>query len=175
MISAREFKIILIIWLAVVGLYGVSRYYQLKWNDSASMPQKLWFVAVGNKDLKVDDYVVFRFHDSRMSDANDFEYVVKQVGGVAGDKILVRDWNGYEQGVPYPNKTSLIYILPGGFYPTFDILSGNHFTPLTTESMTIPTGYYFVHGQHEPSFDSRYKEFGLVCNKQIFGKSFPIF
>ena len=43
-----------------------------------------------------------------MTDANDFEYVVKQVGGVAGDKILVKDWVGYAEGVAYP-----IDILPG--------------------------------------------------------------
>ena len=174
MITRKGYKVIVLAWLIIVGVYGISRYYQLKWNDSASMPQKLWLVAVGNKNLKVGDYVVFKFHDFRMTAVDDFEYVVKQVGGVAGDRIIVKDWNGYAEMVPYPNKTSLIYDLPEGSYPTFDTLSGNHFTPLTTKDMTIPNGCYFMHGQQHPSFDSRYKEFGLVCDKQIFGKAYPL-
>ena len=175
MLNKKVVKSVLAAWLVIIAIYGVSRIYQLKWNDSSSMPQKLWLVSVGNKNLKVNDYVVFKFHDFRMKDANDFEYVVKQVGGVSGDKIFVKDWVGYAEGVAYPNRTSLIYLLPGGSYPTFDILSGNYFTPLTTKDMTIPKGCYFVHGQHHPSFDSRYKEFGLVCDKQIFGRAIPLF
>lgn len=162
-------------WGILLFGYFVSRYYQIEWNASASMPQKLWVTNVGDTRLKVGDYVVIKFHDFRMPQADGFEYVVKQVGGVAGDSIVVRNWNGYEVGVPKPNKTSLIYILPTGAYPTFDTLSGHHFTPLTNINMIIPNGCYFVHGQHHPSFDSRYKEFGLICDSQIYGRAYPVF
>lgn len=175
MISKKVLKNILAVWIIILTIYGVSRYYQLNWNYSSSLPQKLWLTLPKNKHLKRGDYVVVKFHDFRMSDPEDFEYVVKQIGGVGGDQIIAKDWNGYAEGVPQPNKTSLIYILPDGSYPTFDTLSGNHFTPLTKENLTIPKGCYFLHGQHHPSFDSRYKEFGLICESQVYGKSYPIF
>jgi type IV secretory pathway protease TraF len=134
------------------------------------MPQKLWLTHVGEKRLKLGDYVLFRFHDYRMTDLTDFEYVIKQVGGVAGNKIVVK--SGDLASNP---STSYRYLLPDGQYPIFDILSGNHFTPLTTKDMIIPNGSYFVHGQQHPSFDSRYLEFGLLTESQIYGKSYPIF
>ena len=173
--SRKSVKLILVIWVVILGLYGITRYYQLQWNATTSMPQKLWLVAVGNKHLKVDDYVVFKFHDFRMAESADFEYVVKQVGGVVDDKITVKVLDGNANRMPYLNKTSLIYILHGEMYPVYATLSNNNFTPLTTHDMVIPKGCYFVHGLHHPSFDSRYKEFGLMCDKQIFGKAYPIF
>ncbi len=173
--SSKSVKLILVIWAFILGLYGITRYYQLQWNATTSMPQKLWLVAVGNKSLKVDDYVVFRFHDFRMPESADFEYVVKQIGGAVDDKITVKVMDGNAEGMPYPNKKKLIYILQDGMYTVYETLSNNHFTPLTTHDMVIPQGCYFVHGLHHPSFDSRYKEFGLMCDKQIFGKAYPIF
>ena len=162
-------------WGVLLFGYVISRYYQIEWNASTSMPQKLWVTHVGDTKLKVGDYVVIKFHDFRMLNPHDYEYVVKQVGGVAGDLIMVRKWNGYKDGTPQPNKNILIYVLPTGTYQVFDIISGNHFTPLTTVNMTIPEGCYFLHGQQHPSFDSRYKEFGLICKKQIYGRTYPIF
>ena len=99
MINKREIQIIAIIWAVILGLYGVSRFYQLKWNISTSMPQKLWLTHMNDRNLKTGDYVLFRFHDYRMQDKDDYEVIVKQVGGVAGDKIITRPWNGYEEGV----------------------------------------------------------------------------
>ncbi|MBY0380216.1 MAG: S26 family signal peptidase, partial [Burkholderiales bacterium] len=157
------------------GIITVFQYYKLQINTSSSMPQHLWLTHVGDKILKRGDYVVIKFHDFRMKNYADFEYVVKQIGGIGGDEIIVRDWNGSAGGISQPNKTSLIYILPNGSFPTFDILSGNHFTPLTKANMIIPNGCYFVNGQHHPSFDSRYKEFGVICDNQIYGKTHPIF
>lgn len=180
-LDTKIIKNILLIWAGIIAFYGVSRFYQLKWNSSSSMPQQLWLTVVGNKDLKLGDYVVFKFHDFRMSDPDDFEYVVKQVGGVAGDQIIVQPlllsatWPKASIGSRTPTTQLCIYQVAQASYPVYANLSGNHFTPLTTKNMTIPEGCYFVHGQHQPSFDSRYKEFGLVCESQIYGKSYPLF
>ena len=158
----------ILVWMVLICLYAVTRYYQLEWNVSGSMPQRLWFTQIGNIDLKVGDYVVIKFHDFRMKDPNDFEYVVKQVGGVAGDNIGVLSW--------WTGKVkSTNFALNREVYEVYDTLSGNHFTPLTTRNLIIPKGCYFLHGQHQPSFDSRYKEFGLICKNQIYGKTHPIF
>ena len=162
-------------WVILIVIFIVSRYYQLKLNVSSSMPQRLWLTHVDDRDVKRGDYVVIRFHDFRMQYNNDFEYVVKQIGGLGGDLIIVRNCNGYADNIPYPNKISLSYTVVDETYPILESLSGNHFTPLTKENMIIPKGCYFIHGQHHPSFDSRYKEFGLICESQIYGKSYPIF
>lgn len=167
---------ILIAWAVIIAIYGITRIYQLQLNVTTSMPQKLWLTHIGDKNLKVGDYVVFLYHDFRMKDPYAFEFVVKQIGGVAGEEIKVSHLKNTELGLLKPNTASLIYTLPDGTkYPVFDILSGNHFTPLTQNNITIPSGCYFVHGQQHPTFDSRYKEFGLVCNNQIYGKSYPLF
>lgn len=167
--------ILLASWTVLFCGYVVTRYYQLKWNPSPSMPQKLWLVEVGERDVKVNDYIVFKFHDFRMQDPFDYELVVKQIAGVSGDRIIAKEWNGYVEGVKKVNKTSWVYILPSGSFPTYDILSHYRFTPLTIKDIVIPTGYYFVHGNAQPSFDSRYKEFGLISESQIYGKAYPLF
>lgn len=155
----------LIVWSTIIIIYFISRFYQTQWNSTTSMPQKLWITHVGDKNLKRNDYVVFMFHDYRMQDAEDFEYVVKQIGAISGDTIVVKR-----------NKSGISYILPdGSTYSVFATLLGNYFTPLTYKNLIIPKGCYFVHGQHNPTFDSRYKEFGLVCEGQIYGKTYPIF
>ena len=164
-----------IVWSVIIAIYGITRYYQLGWNVTTSMPQRLWVMHAGDKDFKSGDYMMIKFHDFRMKNLNDFEYVVKQVGGIGGDLIMVMDWKGYAAN-ENRDKPSLIYILPDGVgYPVFEKLSGNYFSPLTIKSMTIPNNCYFVHGQHHPTFDSRYKEFGLICESQIYGKAYPIF
>ncbi len=162
-------------WSIILGVYITSKHYQIQINVSDSMYKKIWVTHVGNTDVKRGDFVVVKFHDYRMKNSTDYELVVKQIGGVGGDNIIVRDWVGYAEGVEKPNKTTWMYVLPEGAYPTYDTLSGYHFTPLTTKNMIIPMGYYFLHGQHHPSFDSRYKEFGLINKNQILGKAYPLF
>jgi type IV secretory pathway protease TraF len=162
-------------WVTLIVIFIISRHYQLQFNVSSSMPQRLWLTHVGDKDVKQGSYVIIKFHDFRMQHSDDFEYVVKQIGGLGGDQVIVRNCNCYADHIPYPNKISFSYIVADNTYPVFESLSGNHFTPLTKKNMIIPKGCYFIHGQHHPSFDSRYKEFGLICESQIYGKAYPIF
>lgn len=168
-------KTIAITWSGLIILFIISRSYQIQHNVSASMPQAWWVTEVGNNDVHVGDYVIVRFHNKHMIHHDDYEFVVKQVGGIGGDKITVKKWVGLQEGVTPPNKTSLLYILNDKFYPVFDRLSVNELEPLTRHGMVIPSGYYFIHGQHNPTFDSRYKDFGLISTSQIYGKTHPIF
>jgi len=136
-------------------------------NITNSMPQRLWIVDVQNKVLKVNDYAVFKFHDYRMQKLTDYELVIKQVGGIAGDKVkVIRPI--------YKNETAR-FVLQGDTYPAYLTISGFRFTPLTVNDLIIPTGCYFMHGLHQPTFDSRYKEFGLINQKQIVGIAYPVF
>ena len=48
--------------------------------------------------------------------------------------------------------------------------------PLATIAETvIPPGYYYVQGTHADSFDSRYRESGLVRMDQVIGQVAPLF
>jgi conjugal transfer pilin signal peptidase TrbI len=41
--------------------------------------------------------------------------------------------------------------------------------------ITIPEGYLFVYGTDPDSYDSRYKEFGLIKEKEVVGIAIPLF
>lgn len=183
----------IVVWVLLIGIYILSCYYQLQLNVTDSMPQRLWITHVGDKKIKNGDYVVIKFHDARMRILDDYEYIVKQVGGVGGDVIEFEqlpsnnstDILGFKQSginfqtiveilrVTKPEHVSTRYHVSR--YPVYKMLSNYLFTPLTDHKIVIPHGCYFLHGQHQPTFDSRYKEFGLICESQIYGKSYPIF
>jgi len=173
----RFMWIVLAGWGILFVLYfGVSRYYKLQINVTTSMPQKLWLTSIGNRDLQVGDYVVIKFHFINQA-PSDYEYVVKQIGGIGGDRIMVKNVSQDVASLSYSNKNkaNLVYVLAGKTYYVYDNLSGKRFEPLSIEDMMIPHGYYFLHGQQQPSFDSRYKSFGLISESQIYGKTYPIF
>lgn len=56
---------------------------------------------------------------------------------------------------------------------TLSLMSTTHEgQPLTPSSLTIiPKNYFFVAGDHHRSIDSRYEEFGLVHQNNVFGKA----
>lgn len=172
----RFIGVVIIGWSSILGVYIFSKHYQLQINVSGSMYNRVWLTHLGDMNLKRGDFVVIKFHDYRMKNLSDYELVVKQIGGIGGDEIIVKNWLDYTAGVDNSNKTTWIYILPDGIiYQVCNMLSGYHFTPLTTKNITIPKGYYFLHGQHYPSFDSRYKEFGLINRNQILGRAYHLF
>ena len=153
------------VWLVIIAIYAITRHWQLKYNGSTSLPQTLWIAHIGDKNLHYNDYVIFKFHDYRMQNHDDYELIVKQVSGIGGDEIIAN----YES-----EFNNWVYKLPSGrTFLTYETISGWHFNPLTSHNMKIPKGCYFVNGLHQPTFDSRYKEFGLVCESQIIAKGYP--
>ena len=162
----KGLKLLLLLWTPLIAGYSITRFYQLMWNPSTSMPEKLWLVKLDEREVKNNDYIVFKFHDYRMEDPFEYEFVVKQIAGSGGDKLTV-----HKTAMPNINWT---YTLPEGSYPVYNKLSSYQFTPLTTSDLQIPAGYFFVHGNSQPSFDSRYREFGLVAKAQIYGKAYPL-
>lgn len=161
-----SYKLILLVWLVILGLSTLWEHYRIQINTTTSMPQTAWFTVVGEKKLSVGDYVTARVHDSR-APADRFENVVKQIGGLSGDKITIC--------ASKKNNVWSVLTVNGSIYEAHKWLSGYPVNPLSESSIIIPKGCYFVHGQTNPTFDSRYKEFGLVCESQIYGKAYPIF
>jgi hypothetical protein len=51
---------------------------------------------------------------------------------------------------------------------------GRVLTPIATEFITIPPGFCFLYSSHPRSFDSRYREMGLVKETDLLGVAYPI-
>lgn len=85
----------------------------------------------------------------------------KYIIGVEGDIVTVDD----DRNV-FINNNKIGYAKPlssGG--KTLGVIKGG----------IIPKGYYFMWTSHVDSYDSRYTDIGLINEKDIFGKLYPIF
>ncbi len=175
--ALQDKKVILKIltsWVLIIGVYAITRFYQVQINASTSLPQTYWSVHVGDKTLHAGDYVVAKFHDHRMANPDDYEFVVKQISGMPNDTVVVHKMNVPEKLNNYPWIT-WIYEVNGQSFFVYNRLNRNTFLPLSESNVVIPDKCYFVHGTHQPTYDSRYKEFGFICDSQIYGRAYPIF
>ncbi len=112
---------------------------------SPSIPYRLC-LQVYNLKPRVGDICVFNFKGRKF---------LKYLVGTAGDQIKNVNNNIYvgNSKVGYAETNSIITPINNGI---------------------IPEGYVFVVGTHEKSFDSRYKEFGLVKIEDIRGRAFGL-
>lgn len=130
--------------LPVILITLIIGYFFVRINTTDSLPQTLFFKI--NKDaVEKGDYVTFR-HPLYQ------EKLVKRVSGKEGDVIDIK-WGELfinEQSIGKIRETSL---------------SGTPLTPIDWKE--IPEGYLFVKGDHPDSYDSRYREFGLLKKEEI--------
>jgi conjugal transfer pilin signal peptidase TrbI len=109
---------------------------------SESVPYSLCLQVYNLKPEK-DDLCVLKFGETNF---------VKYVRGVAGDKVT--------------NINGEIFV---DYRKIGEVDKKSNLTAI--DSCVIPEGYVFVAGTHPDSFDSRYKEFGLVKVSDIKGKA----
>lgn len=132
-------------------------------NWTPSVPYKVALVQYGSRQaLKRGDFIVYAFDGEaqRLYPGLRAQPFFKQVRGVPGDRITV------------VNRQVFVNSVPVGFAKaaTFD----RH--PLDPIAETvIPPDHYYVQGTHPDSFDSRYRESGLVRANQVIGKVIPMF
>lgn len=108
-------------------------------------------IAWRTPDVKRGDLAYIRGHRNKLFQ-KDF---MKRVVGLPGDAIVLQDgalWVGQRWIGRVLSKTR----------------QGVPLTPIA-ESV-VPHGTLFVVGDHERSFDSRYQEFGLVKQSEVWGK-----
>lgn len=175
LINKKIAIVVLLVYVVGFGYPYASHFF--KYNISDSVTQKYWFVDYGNKNIKLNDYLVAKFFDPRFTNG-EYEYVIKKVGGLPGEIISVAqniDLSLYEESSIRIGNVVTAYTVNNEIYPVYSMLSGFTFTPLTASNIRVPENCYFVHGTHQPSFDSRYKEFGFICESQIEGIAYPIF
>ena len=132
-------------------------------NKTSSLPERFW-VLNKNKttNFAKGDYFIFLApHDQMLTDGESTP-VVKMIAGVSGDKVSFQDklllMNGKPIGRVWP-KTS----------------KGQTLVPI--ESQIILSGCYFAWTPSMWSYDSRYKDIGIICEKdhRILGLASPLF
>lgn len=151
---------------SILGLYGTAWHF-LFVNLSPSLPYTLVWVERGRLPQR-GELIVYRCcaHSEGLTPPN--LLLFKKVAGVAGDNIDVTGRAVYVNnqfiGIAKEKASTgqrLMPVLPGTF--------GN------TESLPIPTGFYFAQGLTADSFDSRYQQSGLVAQSAILGVAHPLF
>lgn len=141
--------------------------WEIKANTTSSLPERWWLIY--NKkttDFKVGDYFVFYAPKDYMLTKGATTPVVKEVKGVAGDLVSVKG-----RGIYINNKSV------GLLWPQTGAKNGKVHKLTPIQSQTIPDGCYFAWTPALYSYDSRYTDIGLICEKdhRIIGSARPLF
>lgn len=153
------------IWLAALvgALLLVQSFVTFGVNASKSLGQyTLFMVLKWDKDIQKGDLMAFEYTGTNPYDKG--LTWVKRASGVAGDTVTKNGRSFFVNGVPM-----------GEAKPTGKrgVLAGK---PLELgPTGVIPSGHFYVQGDHEESLDSRYELMGWVPTERIKGRAVVIF
>lgn len=156
-VSCKSIKPLLLSVFLVALVITLCR-FPIVLNVSHSLPQKIFVVDAGDLSLRTNDFVVFKA--SNLPNMPNGYKVIKKVMGVFGDKFKVQDNVLYKNG----QQISKIYYTKAYW---------GKIQPIA--SITVPKDCFFMMGTAKTSFDSRYKDFGIVCKNLIIGRAYPYF
>ncbi|HEY0844361.1 MAG TPA: conjugative transfer signal peptidase TraF [Noviherbaspirillum sp.] len=132
-------------------------------NWTPSVPYKVAFVQYGTQQrLARGDFIVYRFDGEAQQRYPGLKRqpFFKQIRGVPGDRVTVVGRQVFVNNVAVGFAKAT----------TFD-----HHPLAPIGATVIPPDCYYVQGTHLDSFDSRYRESGLVRTDQVIGKVIPLF
>lgn len=140
-------------YLGIAALFAVGVIYQTRMVLCAtdSLDGINGMIASRTSQLNRGDFAYIKGHKNALF-KKDF---VKRVVGLPGDTIVLKGdclWVANRCVGKLLNKTR----------------NGLPLTPIAEG--VVPPGHIFVGGDHERSFDSRYQEFGLVKQSEVWGK-----
>lgn len=167
-----------LLWMGL--LYLLTEKTALWVNQSSSLEGRVYFILKGMTFDRGDVVGIERASYGRR--------VLKYVGGLAGDRIAVvsKATEGCYKRERVSCKNPGLKKIKRASYNLSDHgadtyegcidINGLSIGPLfkqtrkgealhPMESQIIPRGCLFVYGSHPQSFDSRYQEFGLICNE----------
>lgn len=126
-------------------------------NATHSLPFSMFYVSYKTPITEQYQYVEFWTQNDQFFGTLKF---TKQIKGLPGDVIKVKNRNVYVNGhfVGYAKPFSQ---------------KGIPLTPI--QSGVIPPHHYYVAAEPADSYDSRYANLGLVDEKQIVGRAYPLF
>lgn len=131
-------------------------------NWTSSLPYRIAMMHYGDAPLRRGDFIVFAFSGEAQARYPGLrrQPFFKVVRGVPGDVVTVQDRlvyvNGEAVGVAKSHAHDRLPLAP-------------------IAPMVIPAGHYYVQGTSPDSFDSRYRESGLVRADQVLGVVTPLF
>lgn len=142
----------------IILCVGIGKFLPLRFTITDSVEPRLFYIAKDNV-FKKGDYILFRRKDDTYSKFSFIKDTIKQISGVAGDKVVNYNneyfINGKSMGILKSYNSRGQKLLPG---PTG----------------LIPEGYVYAQGTGINSFDSRYDEMGWVHESQIIARAIPL-
>lgn len=171
-VHARKYWWQYLLPIAVVGLLQI--FVRIDVNYTQSLPDHAFITVKGWKSgLKHGDYVAFEFPtESPISPFRQGDHMVKMIGGVAGDIIIMDEGRNFY--VLRKDQSDAVKALG----PTSLVAAKTHTKtgkPIEPGPVgVIPDGHYFVYAPHKDSLDSRYAITGWITEKHIIGRTFSI-
>lgn len=161
--------------LPVIIVCLLSLVIRIDVNYTESLPDHVFVTVKGWKgNLKKGDYVAYKFPtENHVSPFRKGDHMVKIIGGVEGDMVVMKDNRAFQIIGPEESKySSSIGGRAMGISKTHS-LTGR---PLEAGPVgIIPKDRYYVFAPHKDSLDSRYAMVGWLSPDDIIGKTFSIF
>jgi len=161
----KVFAVQVIILLTVMYMAGnyVGNRFRLGIDDQMApcLPFKYYIIDMADKTIPRDGFLAFR-SDSRMGPwYEEGTLFIKQVRGIEGDKIEVKEGDVFVNGEP------------AGFFDQ-NILEKIEKAPKDlNRDETVPPEAIWAMGTSPDSFDSRY--WGYIKQEQVAGQVYPLF
>ena len=137
--------------IIVMAIAYVGQHYLVIHNKSESLPSH-WFVISKGQVPQKDQIFAFKAKENPAYKKG--EIFIKIVGGVGGDELWKVNRNFYiNDKLIGTAKTESLKGLPLEM----------------SDAGVIPEHFFFAYTTHKDSYDSRYKEIGLINEKDIIG------
>lgn len=147
------------IWLlALLIVVSLTHHWKLAYNYTNSLPQTLFAVNLGNKEVKRGDYI--SFYPPRSATGGREMPFVKQVVCLPGEKVSSDGQQIFCEDKPVALAKTVS-------------LKGEPLQKISDQVLSEDD--YFVLGSHPDSFDSRYQKFGPINRCRFIGRAHPIF
>jgi conjugal transfer pilin signal peptidase TrbI len=146
------------VYVPLILVWTLAQHFVL-FNWTRSLPYSVVWLEPSTTFAR-GDLIVYRFDGEELMHLKKGQRFFKRIVGVPGDQVSVM------------GRRVFINRLDAGIAKRYT-LDGHRLEPI--EPCVIVPGYFFVQGVHEMSFDSRYRESGLVHVSQIVGKVHVIF
>ncbi|WP_415841976.1 conjugative transfer signal peptidase TraF [Paracidovorax anthurii] len=131
-------------------------------NWTPSLPYRMALMQYGHAPLRRGDLIVFAFDGEAQAQYPGLrrQPFFKIVRGLPGDAVTLQGRLVHVNGEPMGIAKTHAH-------------DRNPLAPI--DAVVIPAGHYYVQGTSADSFDSRYRESGLVRADQVLGVVVPLF